>query len=204
MSYRPLKTDHMGHGPEEATSDLRTVDWWGVIFLIIVLAAFFSSIMFSWFYLRSAADAWPPIGTERPDVLLPTVATGALLASCLPLILLQLRLRGQKAPHFNIHLALSALLGFAFLVIQSVSFLQLDFGARDHAYGSALYTITIFVMLLVFSGLYVGAIVQARAWKGHFNGPRHVAITCLSTYWYAVTVKWMIVYASIYLLPLIE
>lgn len=204
MSYRKLNTDRVGGGPVEAPSDTRSVDWWGVVFLIVVLSAFFSSIMFAWFYLRSGAENWPPIGTDDPELMLSGSAAGLLLLSCLPLILLQMRLIAGKSPRFNLHLALSSLLGLAFVALQAASFLTLDFGIRDHAFGSAFYTITVFVMLLVTGGLYVGAIVQARAWKGHFNGARHIAITNLAIYWYSVTVMWMIAYPSLYLLTAIE
>lgn len=204
MSYRSIDSLGIGDGPLEAESDLRTVDWWGVVFLIVVLSAFFSAIMFSWFFLRFGAERWPPQGTSQPETILPAIATGALLLSCLPLILLQLRLRAGNSPRFNLLLALSFLLGVTFTGVQAASFLGLDFGARDHAYGSAFYTTTVFVMVLLLGGLYVGAIVQARAWKGHFNGPRHVAITNLALYWYSVTAMWLIVFVSLYLLPYID
>ena len=204
MSYRKLNTDQIGSGLAEAPSDTRSVDWWGVVFLIVVLSAFFSAIMFAWFFLRSGVENWPPTGTDDPELMLSGSATGVLLLSCLPLNLLQLRLKAGKAPRFNLHLALSSLLGVAFLGLLMASFLTLDFGVTDHAFGSAFYTITVFVMLLVAGGLYVGAIVQARAWKGHFNGVRHIAITNLALYWYSVTAMWMIVYPSLYLLTAIE
>lgn len=203
-TYRPINTSPIGDGPVESESDFRTVDWWGVVFTIVVLSAFFSAIMFAWFFLRFGAEHWPPVGTDQPDIVLPSIAAGLLLLSCLPLVVLQLRLRDGGRSRINLLLAISSLLGLAFLGVQVASFLELDFGAGDHAYGSAFYTVTVFVMLLVFAGLYVGAIVQARAWKGHFNGPRHVALTNLATYWYSVMVMWAIVYVSIYLLPLVE
>jgi cytochrome c oxidase subunit III len=203
-TYRPINPGPIGDGPVESPSDLRTVDWWGVVFTIVVLSAFFSAIMFSWFFLRFGAESWPPVGTDQPDVVLPSIAAGLLLLSCLPLVVLQLRLKSGSRSRMNLLLAASGLLGLAFLGVQVASFLNLDFGARDHAYGSAFYTITVFVMLLAFAGLYVGAIVQARAWKGHFNGPRHVALTNLATYWYSITLMWAIVYVSIYLLPLVD
>ncbi len=204
MSYRRIDALRVGEGPLESESDLRTVDWWGVVFLIVVLSAFYSAIMFSWFYLRSGAETWPPEGTSQPEVVLPSIATAALVLSCLPLIVLQLGLRSGSRPRFNLLLALGFLLGIAFTAVQVASFQFLDFGVRDHAYGSAFYTIEAYVIVLVLGGLYVGAIVQAPAWKGHFNAPRHVAITNLALYWYAVTAMWLITYVSIYLLPFFD
>lgn len=204
MSYRPVDSRPIGSGPLEAESDLRTVDWWGVVFLLVVLAAFYSAILFSWFFLRFGAEHWPPVGTDTPSVLLPAIATGALLASCLPLLLLQLKLRDGSRSRMNLLLGASWLLGIAFLAVQVASFLTLDFGVRDHAYGSAFYTTTVFVMVLLFGGLYVGAIVQARTWKGHFNGPRHVALTNLAVYWYSIVAMWALTFVSLYLLPYID
>lgn len=201
MSYRSLNT---GSISSETTPDPRGVDWWGVVFLLVVLSAFFAAIMFSWFYLRSGAESWPPEGTDRPALLLPSMATGALLASCLPLIWLQRELRQGATPRFNLALALSFVPGLLFLALQAIGFLGLDFGATDHAYGSAFFTITVFHATLIFGGLYVGAIVQGRAWKGHFSLTRHVAISCLSIYWYAVVAMWIVIYLSLYLLPYIE
>lgn len=204
MSHRPVDSRPIGAGPLESKSDLRTVDWWGVVFLLVVLGAFYSAIMFSYFFLRFGSEHWPPIGTDTPDIVLPGIATGALLASCLPLLLLQRRLGEGVLSRMNVLLAASWLLGMAFMAVQVGSFLTLDFGVRDHAYGSAFYTTTVSVMMMLFGGLYVGAIVQARAWKGHFNGPRHVAITNLAVYWYVIVLMWVITFVSLYVLQLFE
>lgn len=201
MSYRSLDTESIN---AETTSDPRGVDWWGVVFLLVVLAAFFAAIMFSWFYLRSGAESWPPEGIDRPALLLPSVATGALLFSCLPLIWMQRELLQGATPRFNLALALSFVSGVLFLALQAISYVGLDFGATDHAYGSAFFTIVGFHTVLTFAGLYVGAIVQGRAWKGHFSRTRHVAITCLAMYWYGTVAMWIVIYLSLYLLPYIE
>ncbi|MBA2451801.1 MAG: cytochrome c oxidase subunit 3 [Chloroflexia bacterium] len=203
MSYRPLDTRSV-RPPAEDAEDHRTVDWWGLIFLIVVILAFFSSVMFSFFFLRFNAEQWPPASIERPTLLLPTIATLTLLASCLPLIWMQRVLGKGERPRFNVGLGLNTGLSVAFLAILIVSLSMLDFGATTNAYGSAFIVTVGFLVVLAIAGLYVGAIVQARAWKGHFNGPRHVAVTSLSTYWYVLTAMWMVVYVSLYLLPYIE
>lgn len=203
MSYRPLDTSSV-RPPAEDAEDHRTVDWWGLTFLLVVILAFFSSVMFSYFFLRFNSDRWPPAGIERPSLLLPTISTLILLASCLPLLWMQRVLGKGARPRFNVALGLNAGLSVVSLAIQIVSYSLLDFGATTNAYGSAFFVTVSFHAVLLVTGLYVGAIVQARAWKGHFNGPRHVAVTSLSTYWYVLTAMWLVIYASLYLLPYIE
>lgn len=203
MTYRPILPTSLSP-PAEEGDDQRTVDWWGLTFLIIVILAFFSSVMFSYFFLRFNAEQWPPAGVARPTLLLPTISTLTLLASCLPLIWLQRVLSKGERPRFNVGLGLNAGLSVAFLGIQIFSYQTLDFGASTNAYGSAFFVTVSFHAVLAIAGLYVGAIVQARAWKGHFNGPRHVAVSSLSTYWYVLTAMWLVVYVSLYLLPYIE
>lgn len=203
MSYRPVNPDTI-RPPGERPDDHRSVDWWGMTFLLVVILAYFSAVMFSYFFLRSAAGEWPPEGIERPSLMLPTIATFALLASCLPLIYIQRVLARGAKPRFNIGLAANAVLSVVYLALQFASYSALDFGASTNAYGSAFYVTVMFHAVLAVCGLYVGAIVQARAWKGHFNGPRHVAISSLSTYWYVLSAMWVVIYISLYLLPYIE
>lgn len=199
MSYRPINSDPVDQRIQEYSTDARSVDWWGVVMLLVVLLAFFASIMFSWFFLQFGAEAWPPEGVESPDLLLPTIATVALLVSTLPLLWLQIQLRRERPPRFNLALGSSAALGVVYLAVQAVHFTGLDFSATGHAYGSTFYLITIFHAVLVFAGLYVGAIVQARAWQGHFTPTRHVAIDGLAAYWYTLALMWLFIYPSLYL-----
>src|SRR5689334_10325596 len=63
----------------------KSVDWWGMVLLILTEATLFAALLSSYFYLRFLNPAWPPAGIERPELVLPSVATVILLASSLPM-----------------------------------------------------------------------------------------------------------------------
>ncbi|MEZ4570018.1 MAG: hypothetical protein R2849_06770 [Thermomicrobiales bacterium] len=46
----------------------RSTGWWGMVLVIITEAAFFTTLIASYFYLWSGSDSWPPPGIKAPEL----------------------------------------------------------------------------------------------------------------------------------------
>jgi cytochrome c oxidase subunit 3 len=96
-------------------------------------------------------------------------------------------------------LALTGLLGVAFLTNQGVEYAEATFQIDSHAYGSIFYLMTGFHGLHVIGGVVFMA-AAAAAVAGRSRSPVHQTIEVCSYYWHFVDVVWVAMFATIYLI----
>jgi heme/copper-type cytochrome/quinol oxidase subunit 3 len=182
----------------EGTHDPAT---WGLALFITTEAIIFTLLFVSYWYLRSGAIAWPPLGDEPPKLLTPFINTALLLSSSATAIWAERGIKRGSHRQLRIGMAVTFLLGLAFLSLQLSEYADEKLIIGESAYASLFYVITGFHTTHVFVGLLMWAFVQLRAWCGHFNATRHLAITNVGWYWHFVDVVWLFVLAIIYLSP---
>ena len=175
--------------------------WWGVVFLLVTEAGLFASLLMAYFYTRSTAGVWPPPGIEPPELRLPLIMTVLLLSSSVTMIWAELSIRRGNQGGLRLGLALSWLLAASFLVLQVVEYSRETIGLTDGAYGSAFFTITGIHGLHVAGALLLMAVIQVRAWLGHFDRNHLLAVSAGALYWHFVDVVWIFILASLYLTP---
>jgi len=184
----------------------RTTGWWAMVLFISTEAATFACALASYFYLRfSAKGPWPPVGEKEPDLLLPTVATVVIVASCAPMLAGSL----LAARHSRAGAALGTLGalagGIAFLVLQIVDWASEwpDSTLSKDAYGSLLYGITglhaVHVVIGVGMLAFLLASLRLRHRAARPRGPVHL----VALYWYFMGVVALAVYVTVYLSPTI-
>lgn len=103
--------------------------------------------------------------------------------------------------HLRIGLLVTLVLGVVFLRIQLHEYQRNHFTPQTDAYGSLFYTITGFHGAHVAVGLLMIAVIQIRAWLGHFGVRRHEAVSNVALYWHFVDIVWLAVFTSLYLSP---
>jgi cytochrome c oxidase subunit I+III len=177
----------------------RTVGWWGMTCTIATEAAFFAYLLFSYFYLGSMASVWPP--REPPELTLALPNTVVLLASSAALWWGESGIRHGSRGRLRLGLAITILLGVAFLVVQVVEYSRQTVGPGTNAYGSLFFTITGFHGAHVAVGLLMLLYVLARALRGDFGDDRHEAVSNVALYWHFVDAVWLAVFTSLYLSP---
>lgn len=148
----------------------RSHGWWGMAVLILVDAAIFASLAFSFFYLWRA---WPPpqVQALNFDVL---IASGAALVVSVACIALADRIVKRIESAAALIVALMAALLFAWLAWFGHAHVLLasDGRAAAHAYGAVNYT------LLAWQGLHLvlltlmAGYAAARAWTGQISATR--------------------------------
>ncbi len=121
--------------------------WWGMVAALATVGMVYGVFLFSYFYLRIHADAWPQGGLAKPGLLTPGIAYLALL-SIAPLQWLGARLFGKGRHNTAEAAVVGAMAAAAAFLVMQVFFLQaLDFGPDLNAYASLFHVLSGMVML---------------------------------------------------------
>jgi heme/copper-type cytochrome/quinol oxidase subunit 3 len=186
--------------PAEVQRRDRSTSWWGMVFLIATEAALFAVVLFSALYLRfSATPAWPPPGVESPKLGLPLAMTVVLVSSSIPVQLAVRAARGARWGATRWWMFGGALLGLAFLTLQTVEYRRdLDhFRPSDDSYASMFYTATGLhgVHVVIGVALLVWCATSAASAR---NGAGTRTVENVVLYWHFVDVVWLGVFATMY------
>jgi heme/copper-type cytochrome/quinol oxidase subunit 3 len=175
--------------------------WWGMSILILTEGMVFAILLASYFFLRAASRTWPLAGIELPELRLAIPFSAVLWGSSLPIFWAEAGLRRGDVTRLRIGLALSFVMGAAFLGYTLHDFQSLTFGWRDNAYGSIFYVIVGLHALHVVIGLAMNLVVQLKASLGRLSGGRHASVEVFALYWHFVDVVWVFVFASLIVGP---
>lgn len=206
VAHRPLEERvHRDAGPAAERPVGHSTGWWGMVLFISTEAVTFAAAIASYFYLRfvKSSEPWPPPAEKLPDLLLPSIATGVLIVSCLPMLVASRAARRGHGGISGTGTALAFLGGVGFFVLQLLDWFSEwpSSTLSKDAYGSLFYSVTglhtahVVVGLGMLLFLVVGAAV-GRVRHGHWEP---VAIVAL--YWYFMSVLAIAVYLTVYITP---
>jgi heme/copper-type cytochrome/quinol oxidase subunit 3 len=150
--------------------------------------ALFGTLVSSYFYLRTQADAWPPPGVAKPDLLAPLLLTGLLVATTVPVWLAARAAGAGRARTAQLFL-LAALAGqAAYFALQVVLYARdLDaFAPEDSAYGSIYFTLVGAHHAHVFVGMLLSLWLVVRLVSG-LTPYRAAGVSAVALYWYVVS-----------------
>lgn len=197
---RKLSAVDVSHLPR-FNPDRRAPLWWGILGLISIEATVAGAFVASYFYLAVRAEAWPPPGLEAPPLLWPSVNLGLLLLSSVTMFWAGWGIRRGNRTILAVGVSLSVVLAFVVLVLRSLEFAALEYGWRDHAYGSIVWTISGFHYAHVASIVLGSAVVAILAWRGYFTPQRQIGVVVDTMYWYFVCIAWIPFYLTVYWVP---
>ncbi len=176
--------------------------------MIVFLASevfFFGALILAYIYF----NAGPANGPSAATSLAPLTAgifTLCLIASSGTLWLAEQNIARQNQPGVRLWLIATFALGAIFLIGQGREYLRLiaaNVTVSRNLFGTTFFTLTGFHGLHVFSGLVALAILSGLALAGVFRGPHAVAVETVGIYWHFVDVVWIVIFAIIYLWPLL-
>ncbi|MCU1379895.1 MAG: cytochrome c oxidase, subunit [Acidimicrobiales bacterium] len=177
----------------------RSVTWWGMLMVIATEGTIFLCLLASWYFLWAASKEWPPAGVELPDLKLALPFSFVLWGSSIPVVIAEHALRTNRIGTFRVGMAVAFVMGAAFLVSTAIDFNALHYGWRDHAYGSAFYTIVGLHAIHVLVGLVMNAVVQVKAALGRYDRGHHRSAEAAALYWHFVDGVWVFVFPSLFL-----
>jgi cytochrome c oxidase subunit 3 len=175
--------------------------WWGMVWLCATEAMLFASFLGAYFFLRGSVEAFAAEGGQYVPLTRPLVMTMLLLSSSVTAWWGETRIKRGDTKQLRIGLAITFMLGVAFLGVQASEYAHRETSWTTSAYDSLFITITGFHGAHVAGGLLMNLYVQVRAWLGHFDAGRHDAVSNSVFYWHFVDAVWLFILAALYLSP---
>jgi len=195
--------DH--HGPPPANQSSR-VDppLLGMLLFIISEVMVFGAFFTAYFFIRVVAEpgGWFPIDEHELPKYIALCNTFILVSSSFTLHWAETALKLDNRAGFKAGMLTTFLLGCTFLFIQINEYVHVGFAPHDFAAGSVFYGLTGLHGAHVFIGLTLLAMVNVRAFRGHFSAEEHAhrGVQVPGIYWHFVDVMWIIVYLTVYIL----
>jgi cytochrome c oxidase subunit III len=169
----------------------------GMRLLLLALGVLFAATLSGYLAIRGRAETWPPPGVpELPASL--WISTVLIVASSFSVqwAVRGIR-RGLQGP-LRLGLALTAVLGVAFLVSQTVNWFSLvaiNFTAKTNLYGFLFYLLTALHAVHVLGGLVPLGGVTACAHNGRYTAERHNPVEYIAMYWHFLAAVWLVLFA---------
>jgi heme/copper-type cytochrome/quinol oxidase subunit 3 len=175
--------------------------WWGVMGLMAIEGTVFVLLWISYGYLREQSGSWPLTVPSQTSRIAGAIGVALLLASCAPMAWAGRAARTSSLRGMRIGLALSTLLGLAFLASRYVELRELGLRWDSHAHGSLFWTLLGMHTLHMIVGPGENALLLATLARAPVEEKHLVDVAVNSLYWYFVVAMGVISYALLYFDP---
>ncbi len=178
------------------TADKLAIGTTGMWWFLASLGMIFGASVLGLFWVRAAAEVWPP--PEAPPLpagLWPS--TVIILLSTVTMEWARRVWRRPGRPNMALALLATLLLGMAFLVAQTRGWFLLvaaDFTATTSLYAFTFYLLTVLHAVHVLGGVGPLAVVTLRAFRLGPTWPAH-GVVYTAMYWHFLTGVWLVLFA---------
>ncbi len=173
----------------------------GMTLFVASEAMFFAAFFGAYFTIYAATKIWPPLRIPIPELTIATIATVLLVTSGFTLSAGVGAARKGRAGRLNFWLAVTIVLGIAFLVLQAYDYSNTGFSIHDGTYASLFYIMTGLHMAHVIGGVLFLILVFMQSRGGEFSIERHDPVRASAIYWHFVDIVWVGLFVIFYLLP---
>src|SRR4030095_9167857 len=177
----------------------------GVITFIISEAGFFGVLILAYLFYNATSQSGP--GAQQLDVLKTTIFSICLFASSFTIWRSEVGLRANDLGKMKAWLIATIVLGGIFIVGQGLeywSLFQSGVTVGLDLFATTFFTLTGFHGLHVIFGLLALLVVLGVALVSNLKNGRFPALGAVGYYWHFVDVVWVLVFAIVYLWPLIR
>jgi len=193
--------EHAAHPPAANVSSRVEAQFLGMLLFIISEVMLFGAFFTAYFFIRVVGEAqWFPFDGFELPVGIAAVNTGILLSSSFTMHWTLEGIRNDNRRALQVGILTTFLLGLTFLSIQVNEYVHLGFAPHDNAQATVFYCLTGLHGCHVFVGLVLLAMVNIRAFRGHYSSKEHRGVEVPGIYWHFVDIMWVFVFSSLYLL----
>ncbi len=185
------------------TADHRSAGWWGIAYVIAVLATVYAVLLLAYYYIRLFSQSWPQDGIGLPNLRFALIATAVLGASGIAVAWAQRLVRRRHAVGARVTIVLGAVLGVTFMVLQVIELLHLGFTPQTNAYGSLFFVIHYLQFVIVTIGVVMLGATAVRLTQHRLDGVGYLPLQMqiASRYWYFTVVGGLVALGVLYLSP---
>jgi heme/copper-type cytochrome/quinol oxidase subunit 3 len=192
--------DELPAADDSARLDLRpSVGKVGMWTFLATDAMGFGSLLMAYAILRVHADQWPD-AQERLAVMAAALMTAALVTSSFTVTLALRAARAGRDGARLTWLAVTIVLGLAFLGGQALEYQHLVAGPHRMGLGADVFAST-FYAVTGYHGLHVLAGVIMLVAMLMARGPRLRTLEVVAIFWHFVDLAWIPIFSFVYLLP---
>jgi heme/copper-type cytochrome/quinol oxidase subunit 3 len=179
----------------------KSLMWWGTIAFMVIEGWTLALCAMSWFYLRQNQQAWPPLRTPNPSLLIPTINVALMLITLFPAWWTSKRAEQLDRSGVIKGLAVSGVLGLIILWLRWHELWATNTRWDTTAYGSILWLIVGLHMTLIM--IDVGDTIGLGVKFWHDELPPHFFSDTSdnSMYWYFTVLCWVPLYLIVYVGP---
>lgn len=175
--------------------------WWGTLGFMLIEGTTFVICVASYFYLRLNFPTWPPEHTLLPSLLWPTVHVAVMLASTVPVGLMDRAARRFDLAGVRRWLLVCCGFGVAFLFLRWQDFLALNVRWDSNAYGSIAWATAgfhalVLVLQVAETLIFTWFMYRDQIQEKHFSDASDTAF-----YWYFLVGSWLALYVVLYWSP---
>jgi heme/copper-type cytochrome/quinol oxidase subunit 3 len=162
---------------------------WGMALFLGAETMLFAGLIFSYLYLDFRSHRWPPYGVAHPEVLVPSILTGVLVATSIPIAYAAKSARAGELRRTIATIALAAFVQCGYLAYQLHQFvgeLRTMHPRSTNAYASSYFALLglhhahVLVGILLDLGLLFWLAVAG------LSDYRVTGVRALALYWYVV------------------
>jgi cytochrome c oxidase subunit III len=172
--------------------------FWGTIGFMLIEGTMLVICIMALFYVRKNFEAFPPLGTPIPDLLIPTIGIAVSLLS-----IFAMRKADRQAREFDQSgvarwLVVCCVLGLAALVLRAFEFDAVNTRWDHDAYGSAVWAILVAhtsLLLMEMGETLAGTVLMHTK---EVEDKHFVDMTDNASYWHFVMLAWIPCYLAVY------
>jgi heme/copper-type cytochrome/quinol oxidase subunit 3 len=179
----------------------RSLMWWGTLGFMVIEGWTTALLIVSYLYLRQNYQAWPPLRTPYPSLVLPTINLALMGISIVPAWMVAQAAKRLDEPAVKRWLVITTLASLPILVLRWWDLWALNTRWDTTAYGSAAWTIVGFhTSLLLLDivdtiGLTLFYFITKLPAKSFSDAADN------SFYWYFTVASWAVIYLVLYVGP---
>jgi heme/copper-type cytochrome/quinol oxidase subunit 3 len=175
--------------------------WWGIVLAIAIETTVFAIVWSTYFYLRMQEATWPPWRWSAPDLLVGSISTAAILATAIPMRLMEKAAKQFQDATVRLQLILFFVLTAVAGATRVWEYMALQVKWDSNAYGSVVWMMltlhTTHIITSVLETLMLAIYLFVRTLD-----PKHALdVEVGAIYWYFVVASWIPNYVLIYFGP---
>jgi cytochrome c oxidase subunit III len=191
-SVADLPTTTFGH---------RSMAWWGTIGFIVIEGTTLFICAMSYLYLRVTVGQWAPTYAPLPDLGVAGVQVALMLASNVPMVMVDRAARRIDLPAVRAGLVIISLLAVVMCVLRGFELAALNVRWDDNAYATAAWAILVSHATLLLVETIETLAQTALMFSPKLEQRDISAISDNALYWYFMTLAWVPLAAIAFLTP---
>lgn len=175
---------------------------WGAIVLILSEVVIFGILFTFYFWSRGHTEGFVPDAILHMEMLPIYVNTAILISSGVTVEIAKHQLKKGSTRGFQVWMALTILLGAAFVIGQIIEYSHLvheGITPKGSVYGTAFYALTGVHGLHVVAGIVALATLFGLSFTGFIRKERLSGMEGAFLYWHFVDAIWVLVFSFVYL-----